>query len=103
MFQIFWLKEEDACGNKLPTKWHKARDQCFNFATFPCDTAILSCVAGLYVNKRGAAGLGCWQCAVEPKCLKVNEQGSGENIQWRSFDLQFILYSDLFCNLFRNH
>ena len=55
-------REVDKMENEIPGTWDKLKSMTFNLATFPCDTAIMSCVVGLYAVKRGAKGLACWQC-----------------------------------------
>ena len=84
-------QDADACGNLLPTIWHKIRDATFNFATFPCDTAIMSCVVGLYASKRGAGGLGCWQCSLEPTCTKEDDLDSLLFMSSFALNLNFFL------------
>ncbi|XP_066931408.1 uncharacterized protein [Clytia hemisphaerica] len=61
-------RDTDKMGNELPCIWDKIKGATFNLATFPCDTAIMSCIVGLYAVKRGSAGLGCWQCFKTPTC-----------------------------------
>lgn len=69
-------QDKDACGNLLPTIWHKIRDATFNFATFPCDTIIMSCIIGVYASKRTATGLGCWECFADPFCTEEEHYDS---------------------------
>lgn len=55
-------RDVDALGNPLPNTMDKIQSATFNLATFPCDTAIMSCIIGLYAVKRGSKGLACWEC-----------------------------------------
>lgn len=66
-------QEPDELGRVTPTTWHKVRDMAFNLATFPCDTAIMSCIVGLYAVKRGSSGLACWECFKDPTCNTVKD------------------------------
>jgi len=85
-------RDVDALGNPLPNTFDKIQGTTFNLATFPCDTAIMSCIIGLYAVKRGSAGLACWQCFKQTDTCKNEEDLDGIMFMSSlSLNLNFIL------------
>ena len=85
-------RDVDKMGNFLPCVWDKLKSMTFNLATFPCDTAIMSCVVGLYAVKRGSKGLACWQCFKTPAICKSEEDLDAiKFMSSLSLNLNFIL------------
>lgn len=85
-------RDVDKMGNFLPCTWDKLKSMTFNLATFPCDTAIMSCVVGLYAVKRGSTGLACWQCFKSPvTCRKEEDVDAILLMSSLSLNLNFIL------------
>lgn len=83
--------EPDKLGNPQPTIWHKLRGITFNLATFPCDTAIMSCIVGLYAVKRGGSGLGCWECYMTSTCTSEEKLDEILFMSSLSLNLNFLL------------
>ena len=84
-------QQTDACLKRIPTIWHKVRITTFNFATFPCDSLIMTSIVGMYASKRSNFGLGCWECFIDTRCRKPEHYENIIFLNSFAFHLNMIL------------
>ena len=79
----------DKKGNAVVSRWAKVKDVTYRVPTLLGDLPGIAVAVSIYGNLRGANGIACWECQIQPSCF--NKESYNQLLQQNELAID-ILY-----------